>query len=316
MRLAAALVAALVFLGACTGDDQVPLPPGSTNGTSLSWRAIAHAPTERQEVAAAELDGKIYVLGGLLADGTATDAVEIYDPAADRWTAGPDLPVAVHHGMATVRRGMLVAIGGFRETLGGRAISDVYILEGNRWRRGPSMRRPRAAGAAVTVDDEVIVVGGISAGAHVGPVEIFDGTSWRDGASIESVRDHIGAATDGKLVYVAGGRRAGGHFATFEAYDPDADRWSKLTDMPTARSGIGAAFVGGKIVTVGGEGPRIFPEVEAFDTSTRRWTRLPDLTVPVHGVGAVAVDENLYALVGGSRVGLAPTSVCQVLAIA
>jgi hypothetical protein len=98
-------------------------------------------------------------------------------------------------------------------------------------------------------------------------------------------------------------------------YDPATDRWSDLTDMPTARSGNGAAFAAGTIFSVGGEGPRIFPEVEAYDIAARTWRRLPDLAIPVHGAGVAVLGRTLFAFGGGYRVGLAPTRACQVLAI-
>lgn len=306
-----------MITGACTSEcsGAACVAPPQTTPTRPAWARIADAPTARQEIATAVLDGEIYVVGGLLASGRATDVVEIYDPEANKWRTGPRLPVPVHHAMAADLGGKLVLMGGFVGELGGGATNRVFILEPAGWREGPRMRRARGAGAAVTVGNRIVVVGGISGGRHVGPAEIFDGTRWVDGAAIPSLRDHLGAATDGKLVYAAGGRRAGGHFGTFEVYDPAADRWSTLADMPTARSGIGAAFTDGKIITVGGEGPRIFPEVESYDIAKRRWTRLPDLAVPVHGVGVVAVGLSIYAFVGGSRVGLAPTRACQVLAI-
>lgn len=326
-RPAAALVSAVLLLGACTSDEcsssaSCLEPRGPAVSPSASaWQRIADAPAPaRQEVAAALVslpaERYVYVVGGLLSGGGATDAVARYLPRVNFWAQVEPLPVKVHHAMAAELGGKLVVMGGFVEDLGGDATNRVFILEeGLPWREGPRMRRARGAGAAVTVGGQVVVVGGISGGRHVGPVEIFDGTSWRDGAAIPSLRDHLGAATDGKLVYAAGGRRAGGHFATFDVYDPAADRWSNLPDMPTARSGIGTAFANGKIVTTGGEGPRMFPEVEAYDIATRRWTRLPDLAVPVHGVGLVGVEENVYALTGGIRVGLAPTRAAQVLAI-
>jgi non-specific serine/threonine protein kinase len=173
-------------------------------------------------------------------------------------------------------------------------------------------RRRRSGGP---VGDRIVVAGGIAGGKHVGPVEIFDGERWRDGAAMPSPLDHVSAATDGSFVYVAGGRRGGKHFATFQRYDVENDRWDSLSNMPTPRSGTGAAFVNGMIVVAGGEGPRMFPEVEAYDIPTGRWSRLPDLAVPVHGVGVVAVGSNVYAFVGGTEVGLAPTRACQVLAI-
>jgi non-specific serine/threonine protein kinase len=261
--------------------------------------------------------GKIaYVVGGLVAGGGATDVVEAYEPPF--WLEVPPLPIKIHHAMAAALDGKLVVLGGFVGELGGPATRRVFILDGRGgpWREGPPMRRARGAGAAVAVGAEIIVVGGISDGKHVGPIEIFDGTAWRDGTPIPSLRDHLGAATDGKLVYAAGGRRGGGHFATFDVYDPGADRWSSLPDMPTPRSGNGVTFAGGSVIAAGGEGPRIFPEAEAYDVATGRWRRLPNLAMPVHGVGLVTLGTDVYAFGGGIRVGLAPSRACQVLAIA
>jgi N-acetylneuraminic acid mutarotase len=283
--------------------------------TTSAWREFSSA-SARQEVAAAVVGGKIYVVGGLVADGGATDMAEYYDPADQTWNLLPVLPIKVHHAMAAELDGKLMVLGGF--VSGGAATDRTFILEGNTWQEGPRMRHARGAGAAVTVtegDARVIVVGGVSGQTHVGPVEIYDGTGWRDGAPIPSMRDHIGAATDGRFVYVAGGRRSGGHFGTFEAYDPETDRWEKLADMPTARSGLGAAVIGRAFLAVGGEGPRIFPEVEAYNVDTGKWSRLPDLAIPVHGVGVAAVGTNLYAVAGGFRVGLAPSRAAQVLKI-
>ncbi len=325
VRRAAAFGAAVLLLGACSGDEcasaaSCGAPKGPiVSPTSGAWQRIAdiRAPA-RQEVAAAAVDFDhsivIYVVGGLLSAGGATDAVDAYVPRNNVWRSVRRLRIKIHHAMAAVLGKKLVVMGGFLAN--GEASDRVFVLEdGESWREAPRMRHPRGAGAAVTVGNQIVVVGGVSEGQHVGPVEIFDGTAWRDGAALPSLRDHLGAATDGELVYAAGGRRSGGHFATFEVYDPATDRWSSLPDMPTARSGLGAAFAKGKIITAGGEGPRMFPEVEAYDIAKRRWTKLPGMATPVHGVGLVGVGENVYALVGGTRVGLAPTRVCQLLKI-
>lgn len=331
LRAAAALGAALLlFVAACTDEDGGVSPPSAQTDetpstetptpTTRAWRRIGDAAgAARQEVAAAVVGGRAYIVGGLLENG-ATKEVQAFDPSDSTWNSIPDLPIAIHHAMAAELKGALVVMGGFVGDLGGAATGRVFILENPaspsaEWREGPSLRRPRGAGTAVTVSDRVVVLGGISSGGHVAPVEIFDGQTWRDGARIPSLRDHLAAGTDGRIVYVAGGRRSGGHFDTFESYDVAGNRWERLEPMPTARSGLGAALVGRTFVTVGGEGPRIFPEVEAYDIDTKKWRRLPDLAVPVHGVGVAATGSNLYAFVGGVRVGGAPSRVVLVLAI-
>ncbi len=58
-----------------------------------SWTTLAAtAPVPLLEVAVAERGGRIWVAGGLRTDGTASDEVFVFDPAAGTWTSGPKLP--------------------------------------------------------------------------------------------------------------------------------------------------------------------------------------------------------------------------------
>jgi hypothetical protein len=59
------------------------------------WRTAAPAPTKRTEVAAAVLNGKIYVVGGFerpslgnVMNLAITPSLEAYDPSTDRWMEG------------------------------------------------------------------------------------------------------------------------------------------------------------------------------------------------------------------------------------
>jgi len=333
-RTAAALGAAVLLLGLvacprqpcpggggkCVAPRGTPTPttaspaPSRVPALSVTWRGLPSPPGgARQEVAAAVVDGKIYVAGGLLADGRATARVESYDPSTRGWASAPSLPVGLHHPMAVGFRGHLYVLGGITGRLGGADSARVFVLAGGRWNDAPSLRRPRGAGAAVVVNDRIVVAGGIAGANEVAPVEIFDGSVWRDGAPIPSPLDHVGAATDGRYVYVAGGRRNGHHYATFQRYDPAADTWQLLRNMPTARSGLGVAFAKGRVLAIGGEGPRLFPEVEAYDVARAAWSRLPNMPVPRHGLGTVPIGTSVYTFVGGGKVGLAPSDACEVL---
>ena len=82
-----------------------------------TWTAAAPLSTARNAAAAAVLEGRIVVVGGRAPGIRASDqnslaSCEIYDAAADRWTAGPALPQA-RAGLAAVRGG-LAAGGGLR----------------------------------------------------------------------------------------------------------------------------------------------------------------------------------------------------------
>src|SRR5918993_3097016 len=73
------------------------------------WQIRTPMPSVRTEVAAVELGGKIYVVGGYQKNG---DLVEEYDPAQDSWRRRASLPRPLHHAGATAVRGKIYVIGG------------------------------------------------------------------------------------------------------------------------------------------------------------------------------------------------------------
>src|SRR3989475_11529696 len=92
-----------------TTDTSAPLDilsPGT-------WTPLAPMPTARQEVAAAALEGRIFVIGGFGANAEAVATVEVYDPVTDRWEVRMPLPAPTHHLAAAVAgRRPFVARGG------------------------------------------------------------------------------------------------------------------------------------------------------------------------------------------------------------
>ena len=108
--LVACAFAAGVVAAGC-GAPPTPLPSPAVAG---SWTTLAAtAPVPLLEVAVAERGGKIWVAGGLRTDGTASDEVFVFDPAAGTWTNGPKLPEAVHHASMVSTPGGLVLVGGY-----------------------------------------------------------------------------------------------------------------------------------------------------------------------------------------------------------
>lgn len=334
-----AAAAALVLLAGCTdGGDPAATPPEPTTTTTTAttatpapaptttttagppaWRARAQAPTARQEVASAVLDGKVWVVGGLTAAG-ASATVESYDPATDRWAAGPDLPIALHHLAAATFRGELVVIGGFGaggSDLYSRPSDRVFALRGGQWTELARLRRPRGAAAAAVTGDRLYLAGGRDSNLLIQPTEVFDGTSWQDRAAIPTPRDHLGMATDGDgRLYAVGGRYLSPARTSNDAerYDPARDTWERVAPLPTARGGLGVTFVGNQLVAAGGEdAAAVFPQVEAFDPSTGTWTSLPALPTPRHGLALSTVGPAAFALVGGTQAGVAPSAAAEAL---
>lgn len=297
--------------------DPVATAPPITPG---DWQPLRDMPTPRQQMPAAAAPGTIWITGGLVEDEVSA-AVEGYEPAIDAWKQGPDLPVALHHHMATVYDGDVVVLGGWSAQgarLSATTHAEVHVMTDGGWENLPPLRQPRVAGAAVTVGERIVVVGGQdSGGGLLDTVEVYDGTGWQEVAPLPTPREHVAAATDGRYVYVVGGRElsSDANLATVERYDPEADRWEALPDLPTARGGLAAVVVDGRLVAVGGEQPTgVFAEVEALDIAAGTWETLPAMRTPRHGLALASFGPSVFAFGGALEpTHAAPTSIVEVL---
>jgi N-acetylneuraminic acid mutarotase len=266
---------------------------------------------------------QIWLAGGLTgsteATAKATDKTEYYDPAVKQWSPGPNLPFPVHHAMLVYYRGQLWLIGGFRPSGPNltAAVSDQVLkldTTTGRWVAAPPLHHARAAGAAVVVGNQIVVVGGRTGGQHPGEVpqtEIFNGKSWHDATSIPVPGDHIAAVTDGRYVYALGGRKleAAANHNQVQRFDPATGKWTQLTPMPVANSDMGAAYLGGELVTFGGEnGLTVFGTTRAYNLASGTWSTLPSLHDARHGMGAAVIGNTIFAIDGASQSGHAGSS--------
>jgi N-acetylneuraminic acid mutarotase len=161
------------------------------------------------------------------------------------------------------------------------------------------------------VGDKIVVTGGQANGKLVTQTEVFDGESWKDVAAMPTPREHLGAASDGRYVYAVGGRElsADKNLGALERYDPASDSWTKLEGMPEVSGSVAAAYVGGRVVTVGGESTTsVSDAVQAYDIAKQSWSQLPALPSPRHGVAVAALKDSLYAIGGAATAGHAQST--------
>lgn len=290
-------------------DPSAVPPPGA------AWQPRDEASVAVQQVNATELDGRIWVAGGVTASHEATASTQFYDPAINNWGVGPDLPVALHHAMVVNYRNQLVVIGGFQSRdndLLGVTSPRMLLLDNNtsKFVDGKALLHPRGAGGAAVVGNEIVVVGGRTGNPAqlVTQTEIFDGTVWRVGADIPMPGDHIAVTADSRYLYAVGGREftADSNVDVVQRYDPKADHWDILTPTPQTVSGAGAAIVDGRLIVVGGEGvTSVSGTVQAYDltASTATWTPLASLDPGRHGLGVTTIGNTLYAIGGATKPG-------------
>ncbi|HZC53462.1 MAG TPA: DUF1668 domain-containing protein, partial [Mycobacterium sp.] len=307
---AAAAVALLVIVAVVLA---IPRDSGRKSAASqpsteapVAWKPITNARVARDAGATTQVDGTIWIFGGIRSDGALSAMQEGYDPVIDSWKGGDDLPVAVQRATAVNWQGNPVVLGGLKSVGGKSVASDqVWRVINSRWVEMPHMLQARAAAAAAVVGDRLIVTGGVDAGgALLNTTEVFDGNAWSAGAPIPTPRQMLAAASDGKLVYAVGGTNGSGDLPTLEAYDPAAKAWTSLPALPQARSDLGVAITDGRLVAVGGvSSGQVLKTVSVFDLMTKTWTGLPDMSTPRHGMAVAAVEKSVYAIGGSTAVG-------------
>lgn len=231
------LPAPTYYATAVRGRDGVVYVFGGTDDTgrlatayaldaaATSWRAVAAMPSARAGAqSAVGRDGRVYVMGGWQGVGAPTYSatVDVYDPAADRWSTGTPLTEVRAFGCATtLSDGRIALFGGVNADGGAGTLSSVQFYDptSERWTAGPSM--PTALqnmGCARASDGLVHFVAGLSGTTLVGTHLAFDpvaGTYRPLAAPPAPLRDlfPLVESPRGTLLAV-GGRLGGGPVAT------------------------------------------------------------------------------------------------------
>lgn len=307
-----------------TASPAVSAPPTNTPSAPTVagpvWATRAPLLAPNSEIAVAELNGKVVVIGGYPSSRVVVNTVQVYDPTRDVWELSTPLPMALHHAMAAAVNGKLYVIGG--ETAGSGAtfgpvpptgagfVDRVFEFDPATgvWSSRASMPTARSAGATAVIDGKIYVAGGRP--PRGADFAVYDPVAdrWTTLPDLPTQRNHLAAAAiDGK-VYVAGGRFGAGvgseMTAVLEVFDPRTNTWERKAPMPKPRAGINGIAALGCFYVFGGEGndavpSGVFAEMEAYNPKTDRWTTLTPLPTPVHGVTGAAFLNGWIHLPGG-----------------
>ncbi|HEX6218411.1 MAG TPA: kelch repeat-containing protein [Sphingomicrobium sp.] len=342
-RISAHLICAAVGLSVAAvsqGQPAAPLPPPQGPAVSVDagelreawnprvsagppmlqyrefdgWSLGLAMPLARSEHAIAEMDGKIYVLGGYPPGRLPSNLVQVWDSATNRWSLGPTLPVPIHHTHVAAVGGKLYMIGG--EVDGAstgkpeRFVADVWMHDPTvgGWVLKAPMPTARSGGGKAVIDGKIYVAGGRPPGGSA--FEVYDPATdkWEKLPDLPTQRNHLAMVALGGKVIVAGGRTGPGATAprvdAVEIFDPKTKSWSKGASLPAPRGGVTGAAHAGCMFVFGGEGEPthvlgLTPNTYAYDPRTNRWTQLPDLPIAVHGLKGSAVIGGRIFLPGG-----------------
>jgi hypothetical protein len=179
------------------------------------WNPGTTKPNPAADIGATVLADRIYVPGGVLADGTYSDRLEVYTPEQDgpgRWTTAAAMPrpmsayASAAAGETKESVGALYLFGGWDGT---SYSSDTFKYDpvNDRWFLMSPMSAPRAFAGAGTVGDRIYVVGGYDGQAELDTCEVYDPLQdrWDTCPSLNAPRGGGGVAVVGETLYVIGG---------------------------------------------------------------------------------------------------------------
>ncbi len=157
-----------------SGDHWMLDLEGWAQGSS-TWTHAAPMPVPRNQFSTVVFDGRIYAIGGQLHhDSVQLDQprTDIYDPATDTWTSGPNLPKGHSHaeGATFVHDGNIYMVGGHTTPTGGTKSQDPDILRLTRagpWQKVGALPGPLSSPAAAIIGNRLYVAGGASGGSTV-----------------------------------------------------------------------------------------------------------------------------------------------------
>ncbi len=237
-RLAGAVLGETLYALGGEGQDGETLDLVTAYDLRVNqWADAPALPEPVANLAAAALDGHIYVAGGSRTDATGTttiyDSFWRYAPGDEEWTRLTVLPQPVAGAALVADQEALYLLGGWD---GEQMRSDIWRFapegtastEGN-WELIDRMDVPRAFFGAAMLGQDIYVVGGYDGQHDLDTASVYSLATkrWRELPPLSVPRSGHALVYDGLAIFALGG---GWHtpVSTHERYDPATGLWSNF----------------------------------------------------------------------------------------
>jgi N-acetylneuraminic acid mutarotase len=214
-------------------------------------------PTPRHGLDANVVNGKIYLIGGLVPDNRwpnvnvdvyttyqFTNVTEVYDPSTDTWATKASIPKAASYYSSAVIDNKIYIFSNYYKQKDGtyESLTQIYDPNTDTWTNGnpPPYAVDMAGSAAISNSDfkRIYVIGGRSSSLQVAYNQIYDPAtdSWSLGAPLPTPRYALAVCSLNNRIYTFGGYQ--GAFVTVslrdnnEQYDPSKDITSPVITSP------------------------------------------------------------------------------------
>ena len=304
----ATAVIALVFLVA-----SLAVIPSLSALLQGNWTAKAPMLTDRYDLGAAVVNGRIYAIGGrdsLSKPGdpfqyTYAGINEEYNPATDTWTTKAPMPTPLQDFGIAVYDDKIYCLGG--------TTIEVCNPANDTWEIKASMPHPRTQFEANMVDGKIYIMGGRTGGQYTSVTtnEAYDPATgeWTMKAPmLYPVVEHSSAVV-GNKIYVMGGQNEFKVNDTMmmpynQIYDTETDTWSLGAALPNSVWGAAGAAAGAldsEIYLVGGQLDKMYDGtdlLQIYNPATDNWTIGAHMPTARFDLAVAVLGDKLYALGG------------------
>jgi N-acetylneuraminic acid mutarotase len=311
------LVALFLISGVVIGN---PVP--GADAVTDTWVSKEPMPTARTFLGAAEVNGKIYAIGGF----SDLNNTEEYDPLTDNWTIKAAMPSPRFGFAIVVYQDKIYCIGGLTSRgapLGSSVITgaiEVYDPATNAWEIKKPMPTARAHLEACVINEQIYLIGGRTGGPNsaVSTNQVYDPTSeiWETKKPMPYPVASFSSTVVGNKIYVLGGQGNSNdpkNLDVTQIYDSTTDSWTIGTPMPitvlnsaacTVSEPLGYEdiyIIGGQLGALGTGGTRI-DMVQVLNPENKTWSVGVSMLTARDGLAVTVVNNTIYAMggVGGN----------------
>lgn len=229
------------------------------------WSEKKDIPTGRSNFAMAEIENKIYVIGG----DPFSPKNEVYDVITDSWNSLHPILTPRQHISCAVVDGKIYVAGGLMNAPGSSTpakwsfdnITDkneMYDPLTDRWEEKAPMPTKRHGAFMAAVNGKIYVIGGMGNEKDIwrtlSTVEMYDPKTnkWETRKSLPAPRDGFSLSVINDKIYVIGGFSVSETVSSVYVYDTKKDVWDTSSDFPNVENGSAACATLGNIIYVMG----------------------------------------------------------------
>ena len=308
---AAMIATVVVLVASCTGTTPADDAPSPSDALELAVPRAVHKATVLD-------DGRVLLTGGCTLPGCGGfdqgRVSEIFDPATERTTEGPEMTTPrAGHTATKLADGRVLLVGGYPgEGRPAQASAEVFDPDVGTFRPVGDLDVARADHTATLLPDGAVLIAGGTTGAGdpLSSTELFDprGDTFHPGPPLSGPRaGHSAAVTQGRPILVGGTADAESALATTDVLGDGG--WAPGPTLGEARVKHAVSTLpDGTVLVIGGastiEGRELLATTEILDVDAGRSRPGPALSEGQYKLegGVASLPDGRLVIAGGRRV--------------